>query len=176
MASGSSRLSGAPASPGRPRSALRTPPSMTKCATWMPLRLQLARHRLGEAAQRELAHGEGRRLGVALHAGRGAGEEDRAAPRGHHAPRRLLADEEAAEGRDLERLRTSFGIEVEERAAGAEAGIVEHDVERAERAVDLGEQRLDGVGLGGVGGDRTAPVSLARAASLSVLRAESATL
>ena len=42
------------------------------------LPLQLARHRLGEAAQRELAHGEGRRLGIALHAGRGAGEEDRA--------------------------------------------------------------------------------------------------
>ena len=76
------------------------------------------------------------------------------APRSHHAPRRLLADEEAGEGGDGERLGDIVGDEVEEGAAGAEAGIEQHDVEGAERAIDLGKQGLDGVGLGGVGGDQ----------------------
>src|SRR6266508_967166 len=45
---------------------------------------ELPRHALREAAQRELPHRERRRFGVALHARRGAGEENRpcAWPRG----------------------------------------------------------------------------------------------
>ena len=42
------------------------------------LRAQLARRALRQAAQRELAHGEGGREREALHAGRCAGEQDRA--------------------------------------------------------------------------------------------------
>src|SRR5262244_2136708 len=45
---------------------------------------ELARHALGQPAKRKLAHREGRRIGVALDAGRGAGEEDAAAAGGQH--------------------------------------------------------------------------------------------
>src|SRR2546421_11944269 len=64
------------------------------------LRTELAREALREAAQRELAHGEGRRLGVALHAGGGAGKEKRAATTLDHAFERRLRDEEAPIGAD----------------------------------------------------------------------------
>src|SRR5579872_2261688 len=57
-------------------------------------RRKLARHALGEAAQSEFAHREGRGLGIALYARRGASEQDRAFALGEHAPRRLLSDEE----------------------------------------------------------------------------------
>ena len=44
------------------------------------LRRKLARHALRQSAQRELAHGERRRLGITLHARRRAGQKDGATP------------------------------------------------------------------------------------------------
>ena len=112
------------------------------------LGLQLARHRLRQPAQRELAHGERRRLGIALHAGRGAGEEDRAARRGFTMRRAASCPtRKPAEGRHLERLCHLFRIEIQERPARAIAGVVEHHVEVAERAVHLGEQLRHALGL-----------------------------
>ena len=64
------------------------------------LRLQLARHALREPAQRELAHRERRRLRIALDAGGGAGEQDRAVLAGQHACGRLLRHQKAAKGRN----------------------------------------------------------------------------
>src|SRR2546427_4897849 len=54
---------------------------------------ELARHALREAAQRELPHRERRRFGIALHARRGSGEENRPRAAGEHALRRGLSDE-----------------------------------------------------------------------------------
>src|SRR5207253_5339928 len=61
------------------------------------LRLQLPRQALREAAQGELAHREGGRAGIALDAGAGAGEQDRAAALLYHALRRRPRDEKPAD-------------------------------------------------------------------------------
>src|SRR5262245_16625076 len=72
---------------------------------------QFPRHALREPAQRELAHGEGRRLRVALHARRSAGEEDGAGAALEHALRRRLRHQKAGVGRDLEGLAYFFTVE-----------------------------------------------------------------
>ena len=117
------------------------------------LRVQFARHRLGEPSQRELAHGEGRRARVALHAGRGAGEEDGAGLPRQHAPDRLLRRQEGAEGGDLERLQHIRGRKLGKRAADAEGGIVDDDSEIGVQAVDRSEEGLDILRLRGVAGN-----------------------
>src|SRR3954470_15143351 len=76
------------------------------------LRRELARHALRQAAQGELPHRERRRLGVALDAGRGTGEEDGAGAARQHALGCGLCDEEAGEGRDVERLLHLLRLEV----------------------------------------------------------------
>src|SRR2546425_6797214 len=81
-------------------------------------RRQLARHALREAAQREFAHREGRRVRVALHARRGAGEENRARAARQHAPCRRLADEKPRESAD--RQRALDFLRSEERRVGKE--------------------------------------------------------
>src|SRR5262249_21945186 len=58
------------------------------------LRRQFARYALRQPAQRELAHREWRGLWVALHAGGGAGEQDRAMLVRQHALHRLLRHQE----------------------------------------------------------------------------------
>src|SRR5437667_2714733 len=68
------------------------------------LGLQLTRHALSETAQAEFPHGERRRLGVALDAGGGAREQDRAVAVAQHLPRRGLAREESAVAGHHERL------------------------------------------------------------------------
>ena len=60
------------------------------------LGVQFPRHRLRQASLRELAHGERRRLRVALHARRSASEQDRAGFARQHPFCRRLADEEGA--------------------------------------------------------------------------------
>src|SRR5262249_18336530 len=102
------------------------------------LRRELARHALGETAQRELAHGEGCRLGIALDPRGGAGEQDCAVLLRQHAPRRLLGDEEAAIGGDGERFLNVERIELDERTAGAKTRVVDHDVGRAEGSIEIG--------------------------------------
>jgi hypothetical protein len=59
---------------------------------------------LRQAAQGELAHGEGGREGEALHARGRAGQQDGAATMRQHAPGCLLHDQEAPEGGDGNRL------------------------------------------------------------------------
>ena len=70
-ASGSSVLSGR--SFGSGRRALRTPPSMTKCATWMPCGANSRAVLCARPRERELAHARRSPSGIALDAGGGAG-------------------------------------------------------------------------------------------------------
>ena len=104
------------------------------------LRREFARHALRQAAQRELAHGERRRLRVALHARRGAGEKDRTALFRDHAARRLLRDQEAAERAHRQRALDLRRVEVRDRPAHPGARVVHHDVGLAERLVHGGEE------------------------------------
>src|ERR1700732_2448202 len=67
------------------------------------LRMQLARHGLREAPQRELSHGEGRGARISLHARGSAGEDNRALAARQHGTRRLLTGKKRTERRDLER-------------------------------------------------------------------------
>jgi hypothetical protein len=60
---------------------------------------EFAGHALRQPAQGELAHGERRRLGIALDACRRAREQDGAAAARQHAARRFLRYQEAAERR-----------------------------------------------------------------------------
>jgi hypothetical protein len=113
------------------------------------LRPELARGALGEAAQGELAHGEGRRQREALDAGGGAGQQDGAAAMRQHAFHRLLRHQEGAVGGDRERLRHRGRIKLGDRSAQPAAGIVDDDVGLA----DLGVRRLEQAGDGGrIGG------------------------
>ena len=73
------------------------------------LRLQLACHALREPAQRELAHREGGRAGVALHACGSAGEQHGAVPIRQHALDSLLGDQERSEGRAASARSTAAG-------------------------------------------------------------------
>src|SRR5262245_21283256 len=114
------------------------------------LRLQLTRHRLGQSAQGELAHREGCGLGVALDAGRGAGEENRPLTLPQHALGRRLRHQKAAKSRDLDRPLHLAWIEIQEGAAGTIAGIVEHEVEPLEAVVQVLEQGRDGIEIGGI--------------------------
>jgi hypothetical protein len=96
------------------------------------LRLQLAGQRLGQSTQRELAHGEGRGLGVALDAGRGPGEENRTLHLREHALGRCLRHQEAAKGRDLDCPLHLGGVEIHDGPARPVAGVIEYDVEAPE--------------------------------------------
>src|SRR5262249_8918525 len=139
------------------------------------LRRELARHALGEAAQRELAHGEGRRLGIALDPRGGAGEQDRAVLLRQHAPRRLLGDEEAAIGGHRERLLHVERIELHGWTAGAGAVVVEPDCGRRDGSRSANSfstsPRLVASQV-----NARAPVSLTSASRSPVVRAASATL
>ena len=113
MASGSSMESGGGLGPAR--IADRTVDH--EVGDMDALRRQLARDALRQAAQGELAHRERRRELVALHAGRGAGEQDRALAAGQHAPGGLLRHEEAAERGDPQRIGHRRRIELDQRPA-----------------------------------------------------------
>jgi len=103
-------------------------------------RRELAGHALRQPAQRELAHGERSRLRIALHARRGAGEQDRAVRARQHAPHRLLGDREAAERGNGHRLFHLRGIEIDDRGADAMARVVDHGLGRTDRCAHVGEQ------------------------------------
>ena len=67
-----------------------------------------------------------------------------------HALHRLLRNQEAAIGADGDCVGDGGGVQIGERAAGAGAGVVDHDVGRLDRVEQAGH-----VGrLRGVGGDR----------------------
>ena len=114
------------------------------------LRLQLPRHALGQAAQAELAHREGCRLRIALHARRGAGELDRAAAARQHQLRCLLADQKTAIAGDEQRLAHLLPVEAGKRAALAVARIVDHQVGHAVVGDRRVEQRIHGSAVDGV--------------------------
>lgn len=117
------------------------------------LRREFAGERLCEAAQREFAHGEGRRLSKTLDAGGGAGEQDGAALVRQHALQRLLRDQETAEGADGNGGGDIGRREFDERAAGALAGIVDDDVGGADLRFDILEELRHVVGLRGIAGE-----------------------
>src|SRR5580704_11322412 len=116
------------------------------------LRRQFARHALRQAAQRELAHRKRRRLRIALDAGGGAGEQDRAVFRRQHSLDRLLRHQEAAEGADADGVCDFRRYQVGKGAARPRAGVIDHDVGGADLALHQPEQALDLFWLGGVAG------------------------
>ena len=119
---------------GLGRRGLKMPPSTTIWATWMPCGCSSPRHALRQSPQRELAHGERRRLRIALHARRSPGEHDRAVTFRHHALGGLLRHQEAAVSGHRERALDLDRIEIDERPAGAVTGIVDHHIGRADAA------------------------------------------
>ena len=74
-----------------------------------------------------------------------------------HPLRRLLRHQEAAEGADGDRLRDLGRHQVDKGTARAAAGVIDHEVGRAELALDQAEQPLDLVGVGGVAGKGAGP-------------------
>src|SRR5204863_4621433 len=114
------------------------------------LRRQLARHALREAAQREFAHREGRRIRVALHARRGAGEENRARAAPQHAPCRRLADEKSSEGADRQRALDFLRLDPGNRPARAVARVVDDQVGHAPLLLHGCKSRVDLRRVGGI--------------------------
>ena len=94
---------------------------------------------------------------------------------GQHALRRLLRHQEAAKGADRDRLRDVGRHELDEGAARPAAGVVDHEIGRADLALDRPNSRSTSSGLVASQAKAWAPVSLQSAPSLSILRAASAT-
>jgi hypothetical protein len=69
-----------------------------------------------------------------------------------HPFRRLLGDQEAAEGANGDRLRHFRRHQIDERAARASGGVINHHVGAADLALDQAEQPLDLIGVGGIAG------------------------
>jgi len=70
--------------------------------------------------------------------------------RGQHAAGGLLGDQEGTEGTDLDRAAHFLGVEIDQRASGAGAGIVDDDVGRAAFGLDRFEECRNILGIGGV--------------------------
>jgi hypothetical protein len=126
------------------RLSLRTPPSMTKCATWMPC---------GPSSRAALwARPRKANLPMANGAERGkpfipaVAPVSRIAPRSmrQHPPRRLLHHQERAEGIDRLALAPPSPDRARRAArARAHARIVDHDIGLAEPALDGVEKACD---------------------------------
>jgi hypothetical protein len=166
-------LSGRPAGSGR--RALRTPPSITKWATWMPFGPS-SRAVLCAKPQGEFAHRESCGERIPLYTGACAGQQNGAAAMGYHAPRRLLNDEEPAIRRNFDRLAHGFRIELGDWAVRSRAGVVEHHIGLAEPRIGVVEHRATAVGSVASAANVCARVSAASAASFSTLRAAKPTL
>src|SRR5215813_4442748 len=117
-------------------------------------RTELAGHALRKPAQRELTHGERRRVRIALYARRGAGEQDRALPTRHHQLGRSLPDQKSGERRYAQRFLDLVRLELDQRPARAVAGVVDHDVRLTDLRFNAGEQLVDVVSLRGVAGEQ----------------------
>jgi hypothetical protein len=142
---------------------------MTKWATW--IRSQFVRGVLRQAAQRELAHGEGGQVRVALDTGTGARQQERAAAMWDHAPRRLADRQETTKRCDLDGLVHGFRIEFRDRAVCAGTGVVEHDIGFAEPVIHPANKRETSAGSEASTAKACAPVSAASDANFSTLRA-----
>ena len=93
---------------------------------------------------------------------------------GQHALRRLLRHQETAERADRDRLRDLGRHQIDERAARPPAGVIDHEVGRADLALDQAEQPLDLVRIGGVAGKGAGAGLAAERAELFDLRARPA--
>jgi hypothetical protein len=130
------------------------PPSMTKWHDMNALRRQFARHALGKAAQRELAHRERAPIcEYPLTLADAPGEQNRAVLVGQHSCRGLLRHQKAAERADRDRLCDGGGHQIDEGSALPSAGVVDdHSLARPISRFDQPEQALDVIGLAGVAG------------------------
>ena len=136
--------------PGTGRAALRMPPSITKCATWMPLGLS---SRAIDCASPRRAN-----LPMAKVADSAKPFTPAVAPDSRIAPwslgsMRLAAcweTRKAAEGADLDGALHLVGRQVDQRAAHPGAGVVDHDIGRARLGLDRLEQRGNILRIGGV--------------------------
>ena len=113
---------------------------------------KFARHALGQTAERELTHGEGRRLRITLHACRRAGQEDRTVLARQHALDCLLSNEKAGKRGDDQRFFNVGRIEFDKRAARAETRVVDNHVGRPPRGFNIGEELGDVRALGRIAG------------------------
>ena len=71
---------------------------------------------------------------------------------GQHALYRLLRHQEAAEGRDRDRIGDVGRHQIGEGAARPPAGVIDDEIGCGDLALDLAEQPLDVVGVGGIAG------------------------
>ena len=113
----------------------------------MPRRAELAGERAGEADEAALGRGVVDLAGRAVEAD-DARDQDDAAPAGaQHALRRALDDaERAAEVRRDDAVEVVLGHAQQQRVLG-DAGVRDDDLDRTERALDLGEGGIDGCGI-----------------------------
>src|SRR5579871_252128 len=137
-----------------------------KVADVNALRGHFAREALRKPAERKLAHRERCRLWIALDAGRGAGEQDRAMLIGQHALERLLRHQEAAEGAGHDRLRDVGRRELDKSAARPRAGVIDDDVGCTDLALDHAEQAFDLIRVGGIAGKGSGTSLTAKRAEL----------
>ena len=125
---------------------------MTKWATWMPCGDNSRAMLCARPRSANLPIANGADCGIALDAGGGAGEEDRAVPVGQHAPRRLLGDQEAAEGADRDRLLDLGRHQIDERHRARARWHCRRRRRARRLALDSAEQARDLIGIGGVAG------------------------
>ncbi len=108
-----------------------------------PLRPELARHALGERAQRVLGAGERGEARRAAHARGRAGEDDRAAAARQHRLGDLAAHQEAGERAHLPHLAVDALGRLGDREAHVRADVEDRDLDRRDLALDVRDQRLD---------------------------------
>src|SRR5712692_9698054 len=90
----------------------------------------IARHALREHAQAGLGSGEMREAGLAAHAARRAGEQDRAASQRHQVARRLATHQESAEAAYPPEVFEHFGGQFEEIDLAVVTGVVNGEIDR----------------------------------------------
>jgi hypothetical protein len=117
-------------------------------------RAQLPRHALGEPPQSELAHREGRRFGIALHARRGAGEKNCTLLARKHSPDGLLRHEKTAVGTDANCPLDIPLVEGGEGAANPGARIVYNHIGGPHFSLNVIEQARDLIRLRCIAGKR----------------------
>ena len=91
-------------------------------------------------------------MGIALHAGGGAGEDHSSSALGEHTLDRLLGRQERAIGGDADRALNGLGVELHQRSAHPGGRVVDHQIRRAEIALDRTEHFSDLCGVAGVTG------------------------
>ena len=116
------------------------------------LRAQLARHALGQGPQRMLGARKGRKARRTAQGCRGAGEQDGAAPASHHAPRRGLRVQKAAEAGHLPDLEVLAGRLIEHAARHVGADVEHQHLDGPVLSLDALEQGLHLVLLAGIAG------------------------